>query len=173
MPSRDDPVGACSSQPPFNARCRLGVRCVARVPTFRERAARLPESLRAEAFARALTFRPPPAFSPPPVCLFTVCQAMRAAVWGARPRFSRLFSISPACRFCLLLYFTFDPRAMKLKRHIAYHAKNRRKSLQSRPGSLRALVTSEPVPAIRKSPATERCPEKLATKAPHDASFTR
>ncbi len=75
-------------QPPWDALCRVGLFGELRAPCFRELAARRPDSLRADFFALALMARPLPDFSPPPACLFTVCQARFAAVLGKMPRFS-------------------------------------------------------------------------------------
>jgi hypothetical protein len=47
--------------------------------------------------------RPEPLFLPPPVSLFTVAQARRAASPRDTPRFSYPSSICSACRFCLLV----------------------------------------------------------------------
>lgn len=46
--------------------------------------------------------RPEPLFFPPPVSLFTVAQARRAASLLDTPRFSYPSSMCLACRFCLL-----------------------------------------------------------------------
>jgi hypothetical protein len=56
------------------------------------------ERLDREAPAR---LRPEPDFLPPPVCLFTVAQAMRSAVSVLRPRLLADSSMCSACRFCL------------------------------------------------------------------------
>lgn len=52
-------------------------------------------------FLVAAVFRPEPDFFPPPVSLFTVAQARRAASCFDVPRFSYPCSICSAWRFCL------------------------------------------------------------------------
>src|SRR5690349_17413035 len=56
--------------------------------------------------------RPEPLFLPPPLSLFTVAQARRAASFEPVPRFSYPSSMCSALRFCLLVYFDLLPRAM-------------------------------------------------------------
>ncbi len=99
---------------------RVGVLCTREDPILRERAALRPDSLRASRLAFEVARRPPPDFSPPPDCLFTVCHARLTAVFLGTPRFSKLFSMCSACRFCLLVYLDFEPLGIRSFVQVSY-----------------------------------------------------
>jgi hypothetical protein len=61
--------------------------------------------------------RPEPLFLPPPVSLFTVAQARRAASPRETPRSSYPSSMCSAWRFCLLVYDDLSPRGMVVASH--------------------------------------------------------
>jgi hypothetical protein len=68
---------------------------------------------RAAAFALADIFAPdPPFFSPPPVSLLTVAQALRAASFSPSPRSSYPSSMCSAIRFCFSVYLSLLPLAI-------------------------------------------------------------
>ena len=61
--------------------------------------------------------RPEPLFLPPPVSLFTVAQARRAASPRETPRSSYPSSMCSAWRFCLLVYDDLSPRGIVVASH--------------------------------------------------------